>query len=48
MSDLGLNSIVGRHHWLRHNLPWLAALALLLGMLRDEPELDFDPDERIG
>ncbi len=24
------------HHWVQHNLPWLAMLAILFGLERDE------------
>jgi hypothetical protein len=27
-------------HWVQHNLPWLAVLAMLFGLGRDEPEAE--------
>jgi hypothetical protein len=32
-----VTSILGRRNWLQHHLPWLAALSLIMGLLRDEP-----------
>lgn len=48
MSDPDLHSAVVRSNWLRHHVPWLAALAMLAAMLRDEALVDFDPNERAG
>lgn len=48
MSDPGLNSVAMSHNWLRHHLPWLAALTAIAAMLRDKSFVDFDPNERAG
>ena len=48
MSELGVNSFVGRHDWLRHYVPWLAALTMLMGLLAEEPLAAIDPEERLG
>lgn len=31
---------VSPHHWLQHNLPWLAVLALVFGFDRDDATFD--------
>lgn len=48
MSNPSASFFFGSHHWLQHNLPWLAALAMVMGMLREEPDADFDPDDLNG
>ena len=48
MSNLGASLFVGPQNWLQHHLPWLAVLAMLMGMLRDEPVMNSDPDEQNG
>ena len=35
MRNLLLNIGSIEHHWVQHNLPWLAMLALLFGLERD-------------
>lgn len=40
---------VAPHGWLQHHLPWLALLALVLGLLREDgSDIGFDPDEMNG
>jgi len=36
MRNLLLNIGGIEHHWVQHNLPWLAMLAILFGLERDE------------
>jgi hypothetical protein len=38
MRQVLLSIGVSPHHWLQHNLPWLAVLALMFGFERDEDE----------
>ena len=38
MREMLFNIGVPSHHWLQHNLPWLAVLALVFGLDRDPGE----------
>jgi hypothetical protein len=48
MSELSTQRAAAPHFWLQHYLPWLGLFALMLGLLRDEPEIGFDPDDLNG
>jgi hypothetical protein len=40
---------IAPHAWLQHHLPWLAVLAMVLGLFRHEDgEIGFDPDDLNG
>ena len=38
MRNLLLSTGLPPHHWVQHNLPWLAVLAVVFGFGRDEVE----------
>jgi len=38
MRQVLLSIGVSPHHWVQHNLPWLAVLALVFGLGRDVAE----------
>ena len=38
MRQVLLSIGVSPHHWVQHNLPWLAVLAMMFGFERDEDE----------
>lgn len=48
MSSVLLSIGVRSQNVVRHNLPWLAVLALVLGFGRDEADFRPDPDELNG
>jgi hypothetical protein len=48
MNEYNARNGVAPQSWLQHYLPWLRLFALMLGLLRDEPEIGFDPDELNG
>lgn len=48
MSSVLLSIGVEAHNVVRHNLPWLAVLAMLLGFGRDEADFRPQPDELNG
>jgi hypothetical protein len=48
MSELSTHRATASHFWLQHYFPWLSLLALMLGLLRDEREVGFDPEELNG
>ncbi|MDV3250080.1 hypothetical protein DevBK_01915 [Devosia sp. BK] len=48
MSNPSVSLFVGSSTWLQHHLPWLAALALFMGLFSDEPQFDADPDDMNG
>jgi hypothetical protein len=48
MSELSTQRATAPYSWLPHYLPWLGLFALMLDLLRDEPEIGFDPDDLKG
>lgn len=40
MRQVLLSIGVPPHHWVQHNLPWLAVLAMVFGFDRDDAALD--------
>jgi hypothetical protein len=38
MRNVLLSVGVTSHHWVQHNLPWLAVLAIVLGLGRDDTD----------
>jgi hypothetical protein len=38
MSSLFLSIGGAEPHWMQHNLPWLAVLAMMFGLSRDEAD----------
>ena len=40
MRQVLLSIGVSPHHWVQHNLPWLAVLALVFGFERDDAALE--------
>ena len=44
MRQVLLSIGVSPHHWVQHNLPWLAVLAMLFGFDRDEEPVDGEAD----
>lgn len=43
MSHLFLSIGGARPQWMQHNLPWLAVLAMVLGVWRDDLEASDEP-----
>ena len=43
MSSLFLSITGPRPQWMQHNLPWLAVLAMVLGLSRDDVEVSEEP-----
>jgi hypothetical protein len=48
MSQFDVHSGIAPHAWLKHHLPWLGLLAVVLSLFRDDPDVGVQRDELNG